>query len=222
MSIRFFRWTFVALMLSFWGTMILSGDRTIGASVEISNGNYRFVGGTRPRYVALALLMAVSYVALMNATVPVSTRPLPGVFRRFVAAQLDFMAITVLGSVVGILPVLAEWKRTGQFAWTFERNTPSSSDDFIAILGALLCFVLMFVYFLVPLIRRRPSPGACILGYQIIPDKGQSLTIENAAMRIILGSVALGSWPLTPFIHRERSRGKIWIDSVCNTRAVKL
>jgi hypothetical protein len=223
MSVRFFRWTFVALLLIFWITMFLYGDRTIGASSELSNGNYRFVAGTRPQYLILALLIIAAYIALMHVTIPPSTRPVPGVVRRHVAFLLDFMlAVIAAASAIGLMPVLVEWKRTDRFAWVFERNAPGPSDDLIATVGVSICFALLFLYFLVPLIRRRPSPGACILGYQIIPDDGQSLTVGNATTRIFLGCVAVGLWPLAPFIGRERHRGKMWIDRVCNTRAVEL
>jgi uncharacterized RDD family membrane protein YckC len=223
MSVRFFRWTFIVLIAAFWGLMFISGDHTIGSSVEITNGDYRFAAGTRPQYLAISLFIAIAYIALMNAAAPVSTDPLPGVARRLVAAVLDFMlAVMVMASIIGTVPVLAEWKRTGEFAWIIERSTPGPDDDLISILGAALSLILTFVYFLVPLLRRRPSPGSCVLGYQIIPDPGRSVGVPEAVIRVFLGAVALGSWPLTPFISRERSRGKIWVDCVCKTRAVKL
>ena len=223
MGVRLFRWSLVAVILGFWITMFHSGDRTIGVSSELSNGNYRLVAGTRPQYLTLALLVVIAYVALMKVTIPPSTRPVQGVVRRLLAFLLDFMlALMPMGSVLGLIPVLVEWKRTGRFAWVFERNMPTPSDDLIANIGVSMCFILLFLYFLVPLIRRRPSPGTCILGYQIIVDPGQSFTLGKAAARIFLGCIAVGFWPVTPFIGRERQVGKIWIDRVCSTRAVEL
>jgi uncharacterized RDD family membrane protein YckC len=83
-------------------------------------------------------------------------------------------------------------------------------------------FVLLLFYFALPLVRRRPSPGSCITGYQVMPDDGQTLTLRRAILRTIVGFFAMSMWPLTPFIARQRKKGKVWFDRPFSTHAVLL
>ena len=77
-------------------------------------------------------------------------------------------------------------------------------------------------YYALPLVRRKPSPGACIVGYQIIPDDGTTLNFRTAVLRTLVGFIAVaGAW-LAPFIARDRKEGKFWLDKIFGTRAVTL
>jgi len=85
-----------------------------------------------------------------------------------------------------------------------------------------LTVVGLVFYFVLPLVRNHPSPGACIAGYQIVADDGIKLSAMDAVMRTLLGFIALCMWPLTPFLGRDRKKGKVWVDKVFRTRAVVL
>lgn len=99
---------------------------TLGVSSEWSNGAYRFSGGTEPWALAFSVLVAGVYFLLMNAEPSVGVRPLHSVFRRFVAFWFDFvLAMSILAPIAGVVPIVVEWRRTGAFAWTFERKTPA-------------------------------------------------------------------------------------------------
>jgi hypothetical protein len=223
MSPKSFRWIFVGLLLASWMTAVLSESQITGAAAVWSNGRYRFSGGTQPWLLAFALLIVIAYCISMTTTVAEPGPPLPGLARRFLAFWLDFIfAMTAVAPVIGILPVVVEWRRTGVFAWAFQRDTPSAGDQRSLFGSVGLSLVILFVYYLVPLIRRRPSPGACIVGYQIVSDEGRSLTVEDAVMRTLLGIVALVGWVVAPFLYREPKKGKFWLDRVFNTRAVLL
>jgi uncharacterized RDD family membrane protein YckC len=82
-------------------------------------------------------------------------------------------------------------------------------------------FTLAF-YFTWPLVRRRPSPGACIFGYQVVPDEGTTLNLGHAILRMVLGFVAVGTWYVAPFVARDQKKGKFWLDKIFSTRAVRL
>jgi len=223
MSVDSFRWTFVGLLITDFVAMLLLEPQTIGVSAMWSNDRYRFAGGTHPWFFAIAVAIVATYFALMNKAIVGPGAPLSGLIRRFAAFWLDFvLAMMMIAPFYGILPAVVEWRRTGVFAWTFERFTVSASDSFLTIGGAGLSLVLLFLYYLLPLVRRRPSPGALIVGYQIVCDEGQSLSFSDAAARTLLGIIGIVGWFVTAFVGRERNKGKLWFDQVFHTRAVLL
>jgi uncharacterized RDD family membrane protein YckC len=195
----------------------------MGASAEWTNGRYRFAGGTTPWALAYALLVIGLYILLMYAPPSDQGPTLPGVFRRFVAFWLDFtLAMFALAPILGILPAITEWRRTGVFAWNFERTTPAPSDTLVAAIILAFCSIALVLYYALPLIRRKPSPGSSIVGYQIIPDEGTTLTFRTAVLRTLLGFIAVWGAYLAPFVERDRKEGKFWLDKVFGTRAVTL
>jgi RDD family len=223
MSVKELRWLFVAaigtiLALSFFGTPV-----HIGVSAEWINGQYRFAGGTASRSLALAGLVIALYLLLLYSQPASFGQPLPGLFRRFVAFWLDFtFAVTIVAPVIGILATLTEWKRTGVFEWNFERTEPVAGDNLSAIAGVTLMFAALALYYALPLARRKPSPGTCIMGYQIVPEENAKLTFRKALLRTVVGFFAVCAGYLAPFIGRDANKGKFWLDKVFGTRAVKL
>lgn len=224
MKVKYIRWSFVSLLgfVMFLG-VLLPAPVTLGASATWTNGEYHFAGGTHPAALVLAALFIVLYLALMGCAPPALGEVLPGVVRRFLAFWLDFLiAMMVIGPTFGIFATLAEWRRTGVLVWMFERETPAPTDTLLTTGGVALVFVLLLFYFAVPLVRRRPSPGSCIAGYQVMPDEGRTLTLWRAILRTIVGFFAMSMWPLTPFIARQRKKGKVWFDGPFRTHAVIL
>jgi uncharacterized RDD family membrane protein YckC len=223
MKVRKIRWLFIAALTALLIVSFVYELPTIGALAEWTNGRYRFAGGTAPLSLAYALLVIGLYLLLMYASPSDVGEPLPGVFRRFVAFLLDFMlAMSAVAPILGVLPALTEWRRTGVFAWNFERTTPAPEDTLLATIGLVFCSVGLGFYYALPLIRGRPSPGACIVGYQIIPDEGTTISFRTALLRTLLGFIAVCSAYLAPFVARDRKKGKFWLDRVFGTRAVKL
>ena|SRR5215469_1310968 len=148
---------------------------------------------------------------------------MPGVVRRYVAFWLDFLlAMTVVAPVTGILPVFTERTRTGIFQWNFERTTHAPGDGWLVGFGVIIGFLVLVFYYSIPLTRRRPSPGSCIIGYQIIPDDGVAVTARTALFRTLLGLIAVGAAFLPPFVARNSKKGKFWLDTVFDTHAVML
>ena len=41
-------------------------------------------------------------------------------------------------------------------------------------------------------------------------------------LRTVLGFVAIGGWPFTSFVNRDRKSGKLWFDRTFGTRATLL
>lgn len=223
MSMTGMRWIFVALLVVVLILGFLNGPLTLGITQEWSSGNYRFAGGTHPVALAFAVVISGLYLLLMYSPAPSIGSPFPGLFRRFVAFFVDFaFAMLVIAPVIGALATLTEWKRTGTFQWSFERATHAGSDIWLTIAGILLGAVALIPYYTVPLIRGRPSPGACVTGYHVIPDDRNTLTPAMAVSRTLVGFFALSAWPLALIVARDSKTGKFWLDKVFHTRAVKL
>jgi hypothetical protein len=79
-----------------------------------------------------------------------------------------------------MLPILIEWGRTGTLAWIVVRTEVAGSDIPVMVFTQMLAFVAMLLYFALPIHRRRPSPGACILGYLVLPDNDEVFTLRRA------------------------------------------
>jgi RDD family protein len=222
MDIRELRWLFVVVLV---GTFILgsvSEPATFGISLQWTNDDYRFAGGTHPVALTLAVIVATLYLLLMFAPPAALGQPLHGVFRRFLTFWLDLaLAMVLITPVIGILPALTEWRRTGSFQWNFERMSHAPGDGWLALAVAGFVIWGLVLYFAFPLLRRKPTPGACITGYQIVPDAEKTMTFWLAILRTLLGFIALCAWYLAPFIARDRKNGKFWLDAVFGTRARK-
>ncbi len=196
---------------------------SFGVSMEYVNGEYRYAGGTGPALLGFAILFTGAYFLVVHGEPPGTGKPFPGIFRRWVASIIDMMIVIIaLGSVFGAIPILLEWHRTGQFQWTFERSTRTPWDAAVALTGVSIMFAGMLFYETYALVKQRPSPGACIMGYRIVPDEGTSLDFKRAMLRSLLGFVALCAAYLAPFILRDRKKGKFWLDKVFSTHAVTL
>jgi hypothetical protein len=140
-----------------------------------------------------------------------------------VAFWLDFvLAMSIFVPLLGILPVFIEWRRTKVFAWTFERSSRAGFDIALAALSGGLVFAAMLFYYAIPIVRRRPSPGACIVGYQVLPEGEAMLTLRRAWARTLLGLVAVSDACFAPFVGRDRKQGKFWLDKVFDTQATLL
>jgi hypothetical protein len=223
MKMKELRWLFLAVIAVVIFLGLVSESVTFGISEQWTNGRYRFAGGTHPVALTFALLIVVLYVLLMFAPLATLGNPFPGIFRRFVAFWLDFfLAMVVIAPIMGILPTLTEWKRTGDFEWTFERTTHAPGDGWLAFAGITFCFAALVLYYALPLTRCRPSPGSCIAGYQIVSDAGGSINTRAALLRTLLGFVAACTAYLAPFIARDRKKGRFWLDAVFGTRALML
>jgi hypothetical protein len=223
MTTKELRWLFLAVLGVALCVSFFSEPATYGISAEWTNGNYRFAGGTHPVALTFAFIISVLYCLLMFAPTPNLGEPLPGVFRRFVTFWLDFiLALMLMAPVIGVLPALTEWKRTGNFEWNFERTTHAPGDGWLVTVGLVVLFAGLVFYYAFPLIRHRPSPGACITGYQIVPDEGVTMTLRTAILRTLLGFIAACAAYVAPFVARDRKQGKFWLDAVFGTRALIL
>ncbi len=216
------RWPLAGLVVVIICAIGVNPPTTLGLNVETSNGQYGFAGGTQPWALCLAALIILAYFVLMYAEPSPSRIPLRGLFRRFVAFWLDFfIAMMVAGPIAGILPTIVEWRRSGILEWSFQRNTPVASDSLVAWAAFIVAIVVLVFYFSWPILRGRPSPGTCILGYQVIPEDGTTLSLRQALLRTLLGFIAVCG-AFAAFVGRNQKSEQFWLDRIFGTRAVRL
>ena len=212
MNAKHFRWLFFLLLA---GLVIvaysLDAPTTIGLSGESSSDKYLIGGGTAPWALCYAALTVGLYFLLMYSSPTSHGRTIRGWWRRLAAFWLDFILVMVAVSpILGLLPVLAEWRRTGVFAWSFERTTPAPGDGILFVMMFAVAIPTVALYYIWPLVRDRPTPGACIMGYQIVAANGAALTFRGALRRTLWGFSFLRDW-------REKS---LRIDEETETHAV--
>ncbi|HEU4415249.1 MAG TPA: RDD family protein [Candidatus Angelobacter sp.] len=219
---RSLRWPFAGLVAVILLGLTLNDFGLIGISASSSERAFSIAGSTEPWALALAALIILLYLVLIYSEPSDNRTPMPGLPRRWVALGIDFLiAMMAASPIAGLLAVVFEWRRVGVFQWTFERSTAAPGDSLLLLIESLVGGLILVFYFSLPIIRRRPSPGACIMGYQIVPDEGTSFGLGRAIQRTLLGFIAACVWFLA-FIGRDRRRGKFWLDKVFATRAVLL
>jgi uncharacterized RDD family membrane protein YckC len=218
-----FRWPFLLIVASILVVGNLVEPTSLGISAEWSDEGYRIAGGTAVWALVFSVMICILYLWLLYAPSNPSKVPVPGLVRRFFAFWIDFiLAVMVIAPVVGLIPMVAEWKNTGVFVWNFARTTPQSGDALIVSIMTVLAAVGILAFYAIPLTRSRPSPGACVAGYQIVVIGHTPLTLRNAILRTFLGFLAAATAYLAPFLGRNRRLGQFWLDKVFATQAVKL
>jgi uncharacterized RDD family membrane protein YckC len=221
--VSYFRWIFLGSIAALYIVGVTGGPVAFGESIEWSNGHYHISAGTSPGLVAISAAVLLFYLVLLSSPTSVLGRPLPGIFRRFVAGWLDFtIGMIMLVPLLGVIPALVEWHATGEFQWLFERTTPAPWDGWVAGVVFVLLFGGMLVYVALPLMRGTPSPGSCIMGYRITTDDGSQLSAGKALVRTLAGFVALFAWFAAPARGRDGTQGKIWPDKWLGTKAVQV
>lgn len=221
MTVKHFRWLFTLVIAAFFLSVCVAGPKTLGLfSESSSDGGYRLSAGTEPWAICFSIVIIALYVLLLYAQSARVDQPFTSLFRRYVAFWLDFfIAISAVAPILGLLPAVVEWRRTGFFEWSFERTVRAPADELMSITTLLLGAGLVVLYYAVPLARRRPSPGSCTLGYQIVPDHKGTITVATAVLRTLVGFFAVCR---APFTARNRSKEKFWLDKLFGTRAVRL
>jgi hypothetical protein len=223
MHTRYLRWfllTYVVLLII---TMAIPSDETGGVSSNWTNERYSFTAGVSPWSLALAIIGACLYFAVVWGKVSLTAEPMPHLFRRWVAGVIDFaMSLFIPLPFFAIFVLLMEYKRTGVFNWVVERHEVQPSDWMGVPAVLILMFVVMPTYSIVCWLISKPTPGACVSGYRIVIDDARGMPIWKAYLRAILGIFVLLGWPfwiLAFLLKRNKARGKFWLDYVFGTHA---
>ena len=123
----------------------------------------------------------------------------PGWGRRVAALFVDrYFATLILENIAALILLALEARRTGQFAWSFERHYAVNTDYFVGVPIELLSMALLFLYFALPLMRGKQTVGCFVLRITIPPlPGGNHYRLREAAKCMWTEGLALVSWPLT-------------------------
>jgi uncharacterized RDD family membrane protein YckC len=215
MNVRHFRWVILPLVVVAGGFAFLSHlPYTLGFSAGTStDAGFHISAGSAPWALEASAVYLLVYLLLMFAPQAQLGEQLTGWWRRFSAFWIDFLFLmTILAPTIGFIPVYMEWRRTGVYVWAFKRVSPAPGDTVTIAITTVLMIVMFLSYFVLPLVRARPSPGTCVMGFQIVRDDGGEFSLATALKRTVAGFTFLG----------DRHRPVARIDSWFGTHAARL
>ena len=184
----------------------------VGYSSETKNGVTHVVAGSSPFVVSLSILGIIFFIFLMTREVHVETPQAASLRRRFVAFLFDcwFLLLTVVG-VSSLLHLLLEAQRSGTFRWRYEQESGIGPDGADAVL-ILVNLTVMFLYFVIPLARRRQTVGQWLFSLATVSAGGSVLYLpfSTALWRTFTSFRGLISpWR---FLKETDAQGRTWYD----------
>ena len=184
----------------------------VGYSSETKNGITHVVAGSSPFVVSLSILGIIFFIFLMTREVHVETPQAASLRRRFAAFLFDcwFLLLTVVG-VSSLLHSLLEAQRIGTFRWRYEQESGIGPDGADAVL-ILVNLTVMFMYFVIPLARRRQTVGQWLFSLATLSAGGtvQYLPFSTALWRTFMAFRGLISpWR---FLKETDVQGRTWYD----------
>jgi hypothetical protein len=186
--------------------------KPVGYSSETKNGVTHVVAGSSPAAVALSILGILFFIFLMTREVHVETFQASSLRRRFVAFLFDcwFLLLTVVG-ISSLVHLLVEAQRSGTFRWRFEQESGVGADGADAVL-ILVNLTVMFMYFVIPLARRRQTVGQWLFSLATVNAGGSVLYLpfSTAVWRTFMAFRGL----LSPwrFWKETDAQGRTWYD----------
>jgi hypothetical protein len=185
---------------------------SVGYSSETKNGVTRVVAGSSPFVVSLSILGIIFFIFLMSREVRVGTSQAASLRRRFVAFLFDcwFLLLTVVG-VSSLLHLLLEAQRSGTFRWRYEQESgigPEGADTVLILVN----LTAMFMYFVIPLARRRQTVGQWLFSLATVSAGGSVLYLpfSTALWRTFMAFRGLMSpWR---FLKETDAQGRTWYD----------
>lgn len=184
----------------------------IGYSSETKNGVTHVVAGSSPVAVFLSFLGILLFTVLMTREVRVETFQPASMRRRCIAFLFDcwFLLLTVVG-MSSLLHLLFEAQRNGIFRWRYEQETGAGAHGADAAL-VLMNLTVMFMYFVLPLARRRQTVGQWLFRLATVSAGGSVLRLpfSTALWRTFMAFRGLISpWR---FFKETDSQRRTWYD----------
>lgn len=192
----------------------------VGFDSHSNGGKGYMAAGSHPALLAWSAFSIVLVAVLFRLKVEEIPDGIPSGWRRFFAFLMDLWFIgAILASLGGLVPLWIESRRTGHFAWHFERNYSVPSDDLVFPL-VLISLAVIFLYFVWPLTKGKQTLGCFILRLRVAPPFGLSgaFTFQQAVRRVwmeLTGTVSVLSR------RNERdSQGRTWYDRETNSTVI--
>src|SRR5712672_3180537 len=184
----------------------------IGFSSETKNGVTHVVAGSSPVVFFTSILGIALFIFLMAKEVHIETFQSSSLKRRSAAFMFDcwFLLLTVVG-VSSLLHLLLKIQRSGTFRWRYEIGNGGAPDGADADI-VLVNLTVMFMYFVVPLARRRQTVGQWLFRLATVGAGGSILYLpfSTALWRTFMAFRGLVSpWR---FLKETDAQGRTWYD----------
>ena len=145
-----------------------------------------------------------------------------GLWRRFGAFFLDFMAVLVVISPFMAIPtLLVEANITGNFQWAFERDFARPTDTQYILPSVISVFLVMYLYFYFYAKYNKQTLGQYVLNYKIIPIDEESM-IPQYGLRVFFSYIGLCTWPVSVFLALRKNNKACWWDTTTNTKVIRV
>jgi RDD family len=185
---------------------------SVGYISETKNGVTHVVAGSSPVVVFLSILGIFLFIFLMTIEVHVEEYQASSLGRRFLGFLFDcwFLLLTVVGTS-SLLHLLMEAQRSGTFRWHYEQESGIAPDGADTVL-VLINLTVMFMYFVIPLARRRQTVGQWLFRLATVSANGSVLYLpfSTALWRTFMAFRGLISpWR---FWKETDAQGRTWYD----------
>ncbi len=206
---------FLLVEFVWWKT---AAPAPMGYYVHIERQETRVAGGSHPIAIALSLMGIMLYLWLLSANIEVKATSRAPMWRRFGAFVIDFyFAGSTIAALAGLIAVAVESDQTGTFHWHFQREYGVSLDRMFGVPLALAAMALIFLYFVYPLTKAKPTVGCYLLRIgtfsQSAPGSLVKMSLSDAARRISFEFRGLCAWWK---LWRRNPAGQTWYDEKTN------
>lgn len=183
----------------------------VGFVSKTTNGVTHVVAGSSPAAVSLSILGIFLFIFVMTRQVRVETFQASSLKRRFAAFIFDcwYLLLTVVG-ISSLLHLLLEAQRSGTFRWRYEIETGSSDGADAAIV--LINLTVIFMYFVMPLARRRQTVGQWLFRLATVSAGGSVLYLPFSTALWRTFSAFRGLISPWRFLKETDAQGRTWYD----------
>jgi hypothetical protein len=190
-----------------------------GDSNASASGGTMVSAASDPLLIGWSVIAVGLFAVLMTIETKVTVGGTAKLKRRAAAFTIDLLfTLTILSSLAALLPLWLEARRTGHFAWHFERDY-AVRTDVVIVPTVLFVMAMVFLYFVYPLTRDKQTIGSFVMRVKVTPPFGDvgRFTFREALRRtgyVLLG-MATWQWARKDFVDDE---DRTWWDRKTNTR----
>ena len=163
-------WLFRVLALICLIGPVYLGSMSPGTGFEVSCVNGNCIAAASTSWYALALASITLALVLLfprpKSKHLQASGKRAGYWRRPLALLVDFALLMVVFAPMSLVPLLFEWRATGEFAWSFHREFARPTDWVTAPL-VFAFFAAIYFYYDRASRSGRQTIGQFILGYRV-------------------------------------------------------
>jgi hypothetical protein len=190
-----------------------AGEGDLGFSVEGTDQRSQVSAASDPVLIAISLLSLALMALLLARQAPNEVEGIPTWRRRFAAFVVDiYIVFGATTPLVAVISLAVEARRTGSFAWSFERDFTVASDWYVGLPLTLALVGMVALYFALPIVYGTQTVGCYLLRLKVAPvDPSFKPRLADALHRVCVAFFALCTLPIT-LIRGHGVDGSTWYD----------